>query len=977
MFYKRKGMTLVEVILAIALLGLISVSLITGFSSQLININRGTDITVQAMDAQSIFEDVIFDVKTKIQDHQQNQPLDDLMNALPEWTYESVTILGESFNMQKISKSYSEDVKENTIYLSRRLAEIEKRPRISISGVLIDVSTDANDLVADLSLSPLPTLKAVHDDNTSEIGFYVNLYRWWKSVPGKDIASLRFPDDFSLVNVSQTTDILTNLLDNVGAGRYVALTVTPVDIHGFRGNTLMSSNYVFVKGAEWRIGSFPWADTNNDYNLDGNDVIIDTNRIKEELNASVHNIPNFLDPTEMLSIKNSSLFIPMNIAPGGGPIPGDLPMLVDGTQVINWLIENSIHIAKDINITNGTDVNIFAGTDDNGGSVYLYPYVQLDGAGNPVTINGAPVIINYGASITTDGNINIKTLSRGDIELLNYNTLEGNNITLETRGSIRISSSSLYSDNDIIFDTLKNPEIAGDRSVMLESTLLSSTNPNSKVRFDTKDDILFKGGGWSSNQTLYIPDGKNILFSKGASKISNSGIIDLGSFGRMYFKNSMIEDLARSIRIRLEKNSNDSFEIATINYKRNLNYANTSINQKVVLPGLWNKLGAGNHNFEFSTRVISGPGNVDDLAYSYEGNGIIRIHVTTAIQRANTRVKFDIRDRFNNETIGHGYFVYSVDSSGISNIEVEQPPPLDYYTITFNTNGGSVIAPISGYVDDNVGTITEPTRIGHIFSGWDKPIPAKIPEYDLELNAIWEAIDYRITFNSNGGLPISDMRYKYGEQISIPNPTRVGYTFAGWNTTPPEYMPAEDLHFEAQWTNNTLTITFDSNGGTSVNPNSMQVLFDSPYGPLPTPIRDYYNFTGWYTGLINGSLVEATTIVNITDNHTLFAMWESASISVDAVYLLDTADGQFKTSISKEIRRNNLPPNIPLEHKIMPENATNKTVTWSSSNNSIATVDSSGVVTFGNNIGDVTITVTTNNGKTATLRLRITNSSGC
>ena len=111
MFYKRKGMTLVEVILAIALLGLISVSLITGFSSQLININRGTDITVQAMDAQSIFEDVIFDVKTKIQDHQQNQPLDDLMNALPEWTYESVTILGESFNMKKISKSYSEDVK--------------------------------------------------------------------------------------------------------------------------------------------------------------------------------------------------------------------------------------------------------------------------------------------------------------------------------------------------------------------------------------------------------------------------------------------------------------------------------------------------------------------------------------------------------------------------------------------------------------------------------------------------------------------------------------------------------------------------------------------------------------------------------------------------------------------------------------------------------------------------------------------------
>lgn len=873
MFYKRKGMTLVEVILAIALLGLISVSLITGFSSQLININRGTDITVQAMDAQSIFEDVIFDVKTKIQDHQQNQPLDDLMNALPEWTYESVTILGESFNMQKISKSYSEDVKENTIYLSRRLAEIEKRPRIPISGVLIDVSTDANDLVADLSLSPLPTLKAVHDDNSSEIGFYVNLYRWWKSVPGKDIASLRFPDDFSLVNVSQTTNILTNLLDNVGAGRYVALTVTPVDIHGFRGNTLMSSNYVFVKGAEWRIGSFPWADTNNDYNLDGNDVIIDTNRIKEELNASAHNIPNFLDPTEMLSIKNSSLFIPMNIAPGGGLIPGDLPMLVDGTQVINWLIENSIHIAKDINITNGTDVNIFAGTDGNGGSVYLYPYVQLDGAGNPVTINGAPVIINYGASITTDGNINIKTLSRGDIELLNYNSLEADNILFEARGRVIINNSTINSDSNIVIDTLKNPEVTGDRDVIIEGTNFSSTNPNSIIRLDVSGDVVFTDGGWSSNQTLYLPDNKKILFNGANQKISNGGSINVGNTGRVFFLTSMADDLARPLRLRLEKNSSSSFRITTINYHRNVNYANPSTNQQVVLPGIWTILGNGNHNFEFSTRVMSGPGNVYDLAYSFDGSGIINIGVITTEQRSNTRVRFDLRDRFNNEIIGVGYFTYSVDVNGNIIIDVEEPPPLDYYTITFNTNGGSIIAPINGYVGDPVGYIQTPTRVGYNFIGWDKVIPSVIPNYDLELNAIWEAINYRISFNTSGGTSIPDMFLKYGEDIVISNPSRVGYTFAGWNTIPPSTMPAEDLHFIAQWTQNSLTINFDSQGGSAPSPASKQVLFDSEYGDLPIVTRTGFDFDGWYTSTSNGTKVTKETIVNNPENHTLFAQW--------------------------------------------------------------------------------------------------------
>ena len=40
----------------------------------------------------------------------------------------------------------------------------------------------------------------------------------------------------------------------------------------------------------------------------------------------------------------------------------------------------------------------------------------------------------------------------------------------------------------------------------------------------------------------------------------------------------------------------------------------------------------------------------------------------------------------------------------------------------------------------------------------------------------------------------------YGQEISIPNPSRTGHTFNGWNETPPNTMPAHDLHFVAQWT---------------------------------------------------------------------------------------------------------------------------------------------------------------------------------
>lgn len=967
---KRIGMTLVEVILAIALLGMISVSLITVFSTQLMNINRGTDITVKAMDAQSVFENLIYDVKIKIQNNETPSA------STPEWTNETVSIMGKDVVMQKLTKNYANDAKENTVFLSKRLAEVEKINRIPISGVMIEVSNDPNNLVADLSSSPLPNLKAVHDNNSNETGFYVNLYRWWKSTPGKDISHLTFPEDFSIVNVTQTTDVLTNLLDNVGSGRYVALTVTPVDIHGFRGNTLVSSNYVFIKGAEWRIGLFPWADMNNDYNLDGNDVQIATDRIKIILDAKNHLIPYYLDTNQMLSIKNSSLFVPMNIEPGGGQMPGTIPAEISGANVIDWSFENNINLAKNMEVLNGSNVNITAGTGGNSGSIYLYPYIELNAAGNPIFINGAPKIINYGATIKTTGDISFKTLSRGNIELLNHNQLKGNNIGLEARGSIIINNSSLIADNDIIFNTTKDLGITGGRLIRLDSTLLSSFSPNSKIKFDTTTDVIFKGGGWSSNQTMYIPDGKNLLFIKGATKVSNAGTIDVGNTGRIFFQNSMDQDLARSLRIRLEKKSNDSFLLTTLNYNRSVNYASSSNNQKVIASGLWTKLGTGNHNYEFAARVVSGPGVLDDLAYSYNGNGGIKIGVTITQQRQNTRVKFDVRDRFNTEIVGFGFFNYSVSNTGVPTIDVEEPPLLDYYTITFNTNGGSEIAPIEGYVGENVGTVPIPTRVGYEFLGWDKPVPTVIPDYDLELTAIWRAIEYNITFDSNGGPAISTKHYKYGEQISISDPIRNGYAFAGWNPMPPATMPANDLHLVAQWTQSNIIVSFDSNDNTVPNPSSRQVFFDSPYGALPVVSRNGYKFIGWYTERTYVNLVTSTTKVTNSNNHTLYARWEAATVKVERVLLLDT-DGQYKQQIFKEVVRN-YSERIQLQIKIEPENANNKNVTWQSNNTSIATVDSSGRVTIVRGAtGRVVITVTTEDGgKTATLTLNVTN-SGC
>jgi uncharacterized repeat protein (TIGR02543 family) len=74
------------------------------------------------------------------------------------------------------------------------------------------------------------------------------------------------------------------------------------------------------------------------------------------------------------------------------------------------------------------------------------------------------------------------------------------------------------------------------------------------------------------------------------------------------------------------------------------------------------------------------------------------------------------------------------------------------------------------------------------------------------------------------------------------------------------------------------TVTFDANfvGATNANvsPQTMPVLYDTPYGPLGTATRQGYTFNGkWYTGATDGSEVTATTVVTATGPHTLYARW--------------------------------------------------------------------------------------------------------
>ena len=178
------------------------------------------------------------------------------------------------------------------------------------------------------------------------------------------------------------------------------------------------------------------------------------------------------------------------------------------------------------------------------------------------------------------------------------------------------------------------------------------------------------------------------------------------------------------------------------------------------------------------------------------------------------------------------------------NMTVKAQWEINQYTITFDTNGGSEIAPITQDYGTAITAPADPTRKGYTFKGWDKEIPKTMPAENMTVKAQWEINQYAITFDTNGGSKIAPITQDYGTAITAPaDPTRKGYTFKGWDKEIPETMPAENITVKAQWEINQYTITFDTNGGSEIAP------ITQDYGTAITapadPTRKGYTFKGW------------------------------------------------------------------------------------------------------------------------------------
>ena len=279
------------------------------------------------------------------------------------------------------------------------------------------------------------------------------------------------------------------------------------------------------------------------------------------------------------------------------------------------------------------------------------------------------------------------------------------------------------------------------------------------------------------------------------------------------------------------------------------------------------------------------------------------------------------------------------DTMPANNLTIKAKWTINKYTITFNTDGGSKIDPITQNYGTAITAPADPTKEGYTFAGWDENIPANmpaknmtikakwtinqytvtfkngdevvksaemnygstiaapkapdkegytfkgwqgytdnmtLPAHDVTFTAQWTINKYTITFDTDGGSAIAAITQNYGTAIAKPaDPTKTGYTFDGWDKTIPTTMPAGDMTIKAKWAANQYTVTFDSDGGSACD--SVSVTYDRPYGTLPKPTKEGYTFTGWYD---NNTLIYDTTLYRTAGDKKLTAHWGIVSYTI-------------------------------------------------------------------------------------------------
>ena len=227
------------------------------------------------------------------------------------------------------------------------------------------------------------------------------------------------------------------------------------------------------------------------------------------------------------------------------------------------------------------------------------------------------------------------------------------------------------------------------------------------------------------------------------------------------------------------------------------------------------------------------------------------------------------------------------------------------YTVTMDTAGGDPIRPIQYTVESEAFQLPIPVRTGYIFLGWtgegitEPQKTIEIPQGstgDRTYTANWQVIEYTIITLLEGGNAGSSQVYFYTveQTVTLPTPTRTGYTFLGWtgegittpqpNVTIPKGSTGDKTYIE-NWELTEYNITMDLNGG-SGETTLLYTVIDDEFA-LPTPTRNGYEFVGWTGEDITTPQTSVKIPKGSTGNKAYTANWQVIEYTIT----LDTNGG--------------------------------------------------------------------------------------
>lgn len=243
---------------------------------------------------------------------------------------------------------------------------------------------------------------------------------------------------------------------------------------------------------------------------------------------------------------------------------------------------------------------------------------------------------------------------------------------------------------------------------------------------------------------------------------------------------------------------------------------------------------------------------------------------------------------------------------------------------------------------------------------------------------------YIISFNTDGGNSLESITAKEKETITLPIAVKEGFIFNGWTDEdgkilPSEYVVTKDATLKAVWvseTADTITIKFDTDGGSKID--DMIVVKGETLKLPQNPTKEGYKFKTWVDKNETPIYDEALLL----EDTTLKAVWEKVEVKTNNTNNTTNSGNENPVNNSQEnktievtgVSLNTTSKSMivnttdKLVATVVPDNASDKTVTWSSDNTNVITVDKNGnIKAIG--LGEANITVKTANGKTASAKV--------